>query len=132
MVATITLENLIEKGACLDYREEFKKLFGDSVEVTAQVAEECARSFNWHWAAENLLKSSELYLIWHDFSQDEWNKYIEKRDEMAKKLEPFHHDDSYRSYRSYRVYNKKRREFYNKYQEVIARKFAELYIQENS
>ena len=52
---TITLQQLIDKDAC-DYQVElFKKTFGDSVEVTRELAIKYAKDFAFDWAADNLL-----------------------------------------------------------------------------
>lgn len=52
---TLTLATLREKGACPDQIALFKRLFGDSVEVTEALAAEHAGKFNVEWAANHLL-----------------------------------------------------------------------------
>jgi hypothetical protein len=60
---TITLQQLIDLGAPPDTLDKFKKLFGDSVEVTEALCLEYASDFNWDWAADNLL----LGEAWEEF-----------------------------------------------------------------
>lgn len=50
-MAVITLEQLEEAGACRRQRVRFQKLFGDSVVVTEETAEQYADKFDWNWAA---------------------------------------------------------------------------------
>lgn len=55
MTRTLTLKQLIVAVACEDQVELFKRLFGDSVEVTVERAVSVADRFDWDWAAGRLL-----------------------------------------------------------------------------
>jgi hypothetical protein len=54
----ITLDILKKKRACLDKQRLFKKLFGDSVDVTEELCIQHARDFDWSWAARSLLNDA--------------------------------------------------------------------------
>jgi hypothetical protein len=56
----ITLQMLVEAGACQDQVDLFEKLFGKSVVPTRELALKHAGQFRWHWASENLLTSRSL------------------------------------------------------------------------
>ena len=58
MTARITYAQLRASGACRDQLALFKRKFGDSVEVTVQLAESVANEFDWDWAASKLLKAA--------------------------------------------------------------------------
>ena len=51
----ITIQMLHDKGACPDQVALFEELFGDVVEVTEEACIAVAGSFDWAWAARNLL-----------------------------------------------------------------------------
>ena len=51
----LTLATLKKAGACSDQVALFRKLFGESVEVTDSLCVEHAEEFSWGWAAGNLL-----------------------------------------------------------------------------
>ena len=57
MTARITYAQLRASGACRDQLALFKRKFGDSVEVTVQLAESVANEFDWDWVASKLLKA---------------------------------------------------------------------------
>ena len=57
MTARITDAQLRAAGACCDQLPLFRRKFGNSVEVTVQLAESVASEFDWDWAARNLLKA---------------------------------------------------------------------------
>jgi hypothetical protein len=46
------------KRACSDYRNVFRDLFPDGVEVSVPMAVRFADQFDWDWAAENLLSAA--------------------------------------------------------------------------
>jgi len=54
---TLTLQRLIDLGACADQRELFRETFGDSVDVTPELCVSVADKFDWRWAAEHLLSA---------------------------------------------------------------------------
>lgn len=56
----ITLQLLLEKGACHSQRVEFAELFGESVVVTHELALKHASVFDWDWAAVELLSEKAL------------------------------------------------------------------------
>ena len=47
----LTLQTLIDYGACEEQVEEFRKRFGENVEVTEKLAASVADEFDWNWAA---------------------------------------------------------------------------------
>lgn len=51
----VTLEDLVNRGACHNYRVKFRELFGEEVEVTVELCVKHAQDFNWNWARDNLL-----------------------------------------------------------------------------
>lgn len=51
----ITLEDLVNRGACHNYRVKFRDLFGEEVEVTVELCVKYAQDFDWNWARDNLL-----------------------------------------------------------------------------
>ena len=53
----ITLRQLQRLGACQAQRNKFKALFGQSVEVTAELAEKHAADFSVDWLVSNTLKA---------------------------------------------------------------------------
>ena len=55
---TLHINRLIENDACGEQVELFRSTFGDSVDVTAELAVEMAGKFDITWAAENLLSAS--------------------------------------------------------------------------
>lgn len=57
---TLTLATLLERGACHKGVERFKRLFGDSVEVTEELCRKHAQTVDWDWAAECFLSSKAL------------------------------------------------------------------------
>jgi hypothetical protein len=52
------LADLIDKGACAKQIALFKKLFGESVEVTEELCLKYYNKFAFWWAADNLLSVS--------------------------------------------------------------------------
>lgn len=61
IVKTITLEQLVEVGACLSARRRFIELFGTSVEVTEELAVQHAhdRDLDFDWIAGSLFRGSD-------------------------------------------------------------------------
>ena len=57
MPAIITLQDLVDNGACADQRAEFVRRFGRSVEITVELCMSVAHVFDWNWAAAKLLKT---------------------------------------------------------------------------
>ena len=53
----ITLQQLIDAGACGDQRELFQQRYGDSVRVTKRECIAAAQLFDWDWAAQHLLSA---------------------------------------------------------------------------
>jgi hypothetical protein len=53
MARIITLQQL--ENACIEQRNLFRILFGESVEVTEELSIYHADEFDWNWAADNLL-----------------------------------------------------------------------------
>jgi hypothetical protein len=62
-MAKITLQMLQEKGACESQVRLFQQTFGDSVELTEELAKEYGHLFNSEWAAEIFLsdKNAKVY-----------------------------------------------------------------------
>lgn len=54
----ITAEYLANMGACSPQVEHFQDLFGDSVELTVELAAKHATEFEWTWAADSLLSEA--------------------------------------------------------------------------
>ena len=54
----ITLQQLIDAGACKNQLELFAKLFGNSVEVTEERALLVVDQFDWSWAGRLLSESA--------------------------------------------------------------------------
>jgi len=55
---TLHINQLIKNHACGEQVELFRSTFGDSVDVTAELAVEMAGKFDITWAAKNLLSAS--------------------------------------------------------------------------
>ncbi len=55
MTRTLTLQTLIDKGACSEQVELFRSKFGTSVRVTQRLCVSVAYAFAWGWAARHLL-----------------------------------------------------------------------------
>ncbi len=55
MSRTLTLQTLIDKGACYAQVELFRSRFGTSVRVTQRLCVSVAGTFVWNWAARHLL-----------------------------------------------------------------------------
>ena len=51
----LTLQTLRGKGACLGQREKFKRMFGQSANVTVRLCLKVAHDFDFSWAAQHLL-----------------------------------------------------------------------------
>jgi hypothetical protein len=51
----ITLQQLLDKKACCTPLDRFQQLFGKSVKVTEELAEQVGMIFPFDWAARNLL-----------------------------------------------------------------------------
>lgn len=60
--AVLTYAQLEEHDAC-DNSYTFRDLWGDSVEVTPELAKKYAGEFDWAWAASNLLPTA-VYRLW--------------------------------------------------------------------
>ena len=57
MSRTLTLQTLIDKGACSEQVELFRTRFGTSVRVTQRLCVSVADAFAWGWAAQHLLSA---------------------------------------------------------------------------
>ena len=55
MSRALTLQTLIDKGACSKQVELFRVRFGKSVHVTQRLCVSVADAFDWNWAARHLL-----------------------------------------------------------------------------
>ncbi len=100
----ITAKRLEALGACRDQIERFRELFGDgAAPLTVDAALSAAGEFDWDWdwAARNLL-SAPARKLYSETCAPAWKLYDETC-APARKL----------------------------YDETCARRFAELYIQEN-
>jgi hypothetical protein len=56
----LQLQTLIDKDACPDQCDLFRKKFGSSVDVTPELCESVASLFHFSWAAEHLLSAQAL------------------------------------------------------------------------
>jgi len=56
----LTFKTLKGLGACKDQLLRFKQLFGDKVNVTAELCNKHCNEFDWNWAAESLLHAPAL------------------------------------------------------------------------
>src|SRR3990167_8874433 len=52
---TLTLLQLQGQGACSEYLEKFRTVYGDQVEITVVLCVEQAAQWDWDWAAIHLL-----------------------------------------------------------------------------
>ena len=57
---TMTLATLERLGACSDQREEFKRRFGSSIEVTEELCLSVSDVFAWDWIAQRVLSAPAL------------------------------------------------------------------------
>ena len=57
MSRTLTIQTLIDEGACYTQVELFRAKFGTSVRVTQRLCVSVADVFAWDWAAEHLLST---------------------------------------------------------------------------
>jgi len=64
------------KGACVEQRTLFKKLFPNGVVPTVELAEKHASVFDWNWAAEHLL-SAPAWAEYDRVTAPAWAKYIQ-------------------------------------------------------
>ena len=71
---TITLQQLIDKDACIAQVKLFKNTFGDSVEVTRELAIKYAKDFAFDWAADNLLDAP-AWKIYKETTAPAWKLY---------------------------------------------------------
>lgn len=62
----ITLDQLIEHGACDYYREQFRKRFGSKIGVTVDFAVAEAGNWDFLWLAESLL-SEDGFATWEEW-----------------------------------------------------------------
>lgn len=82
-MATVTLGLLAELGACGSQRREFENLFGnESVEVTPELCEKHAETFDWDWAARNMLTREQF--------REYIRRYGDARREYEKEWERIH------------------------------------------
>ena len=58
MSRILRLQTLIDKGACAEQVELFRKLYGDKVRVTQKLCVAVADKFSFDWAATKLLSAS--------------------------------------------------------------------------
>src|SRR3990167_3287469 len=57
---TLTLLQLQGQGACSEYLEKFRTVYGDQVEITVVLCVEQAAQWDWDWAAIHLLTAPAL------------------------------------------------------------------------
>lgn len=80
-MATVTLGLLAELGACGSQRREFENLFGNEpVEVTPELCEKHAETFDWDWASRNMLTRDQFreYLRRYGAAKREYEREYEK------------------------------------------------------
>lgn len=70
----ITVDQLRKAKACTPQVALFRKLFGDSVDVTVEAAIAVADTFDFSWAARNLLSPSALQ-AYHQAFDPAWQAY---------------------------------------------------------
>ena len=72
----ITLRQLERLEACKEARDKFQELFGDSVEVTIELAKKHASDFPIDWVAQHTLGASarEKYVRATASARDEWER----------------------------------------------------------
>ena len=66
MSRILRLQTLIDKGACAEQVELFRKLYGDKVRVTQKLCVAVADKFSFDWAATKLLSAS----VWAEYERD--------------------------------------------------------------
>ena len=74
MNRVITLQQLIDAGACVGQVKLFKSRYGKSVRVTIKECVKVALLFHWEWGANALLNKP----AWDDFNADKteaWRVY---------------------------------------------------------
>ena len=134
-MAKITLSQLETLNACLGQRKVFKELFGNSVEITLDLAEKYFDKFDSDWAANNLLKPEYLneYLKIMDSAYAEYRKIRNPAYTEYEKIR----DSAYTEYlkirdSAYAEYRKIADSAYAEYRKNKAKAFVELYIQQET
>jgi hypothetical protein len=136
-MAKITISQLETLNACPEQRQVFEELFGDSIEITPDLAEKYFDKFNSDWAAENLLKP-EYYI---EYEKIENSAYVEYRNiknpayvEYRKIMYSAYAYAEYQKIRdsAFDEYNKISIAAYAEYRKIVAKAFVELYIQQET
>ncbi len=71
----LTVQQLINAGACAPQLERFRFLFGTEVRVTEQTARTFAHTFSWNWAADELL-SPRAASAFRSSAHDAWLLWV--------------------------------------------------------
>lgn len=107
----LSLQTLIDKGACLSQVELFREKFGESVEVTESLANQVVHEFDFDWAARHLL-STPTYKEYKKLCAPAYEEYKKMRDLV------------------YKEYKTVCGLAYEEYKKVCAIAFAKLYNKE--
>ena len=65
----ITLQQLIDRGACPRQVRLFKRCYGESVRVTKRECLAAAHLFEWSWAAINLFTERQRRTYYHEINR---------------------------------------------------------------
>ena len=71
---TLTIEQLVEAGACHEGIAWFRGRFGESVEVSEKAAESVARDIDWDWVAAHFL-SAPAQAEYQRVTSPAWTEY---------------------------------------------------------
>jgi hypothetical protein len=145
-MAKITLSQLETANACGGQRKLFKELFGDSIEITIDLAEKYFDKFDVDWVAESLLNSE--YLAEYEKIRDSaWGEYLKITKPAYAEYEKIVDSDwgEFRKIRdsalneylkivdsAWAEYRKIRDSAYAEYEKIKAKAFVELYIQQET
>ena len=78
-MSILTLQTLIDKGACPEQVKKFRRKFGKQVNVTVKLCQSVAKDFDWGWAARNLLPAP----IWAEYNRQHAPLYAEYQRQHA-------------------------------------------------
>jgi hypothetical protein len=114
------LSTLVEKGACTQQVNLFRELFGESVTVTERRAVSVAGRFDLPWAASRLLSQT----AWGEYQKTNTTAWYDCQRAIQTAW-----DRSYKTRQtSLNEYYKARQTALDEYCKILARIFANLYI----
>jgi uncharacterized membrane protein len=139
----LTLQQLVDLGACESQVELFAARFGDSVDVTPGLCERYATEFDWEWAAGNLLSANAYEAkersLWEAYAAAEqplWDTYRDARRSLRTAYAAAERPllDTYEVARQplWETYRSAERSLWTAYEAACARTFGELYVSEGA